>query len=211
MRAIVVLAALFTASHVYAGTWSEHISFRHSEKTSVKVTEPDGFKVTVAATDGDHAGVVPEVFDLPDRDAFVKVTIVSADGATWTKKIEVRAGQQTEVAVSYAAEATAPGGKARTFVGKVAHLGRACGKQWAVQIKAEILRHADGGTVTSWTLKPDDIYDLELAAGSYDVRVYKRSGDDWAWAFTGALSVDKDGWESGVGCRDGKPVIGAKL
>jgi len=95
----VVLGTLLLGSIVgvaiAGGTWSDKMNYRYSKGTSLKVTEPEGFKVTIVGGDGaEKADTVPALFGLPDQDAYVKVTLVAPDGTQWTKKVEVRANQQ---------------------------------------------------------------------------------------------------------------------
>ena len=210
MRALVVAVIVLGTGLAHAnGQWTERVDFRRSEQTSLKVVEPEGFKVTVTTDAGDKSGTAPEVFALANADAFVKVTITATDGASWTKKIEVRAGQQTQLAVAYTADTPKADKAGRTFVGSFAHLGGGCGSKWASTIKVELLRHADGAAAGTFQLAHKQVQQVQVGEGSYDVRVYKQSGADWSWVVTGALDVKKDGWEAGFGCKKGSstPVI----
>ena len=208
-RALVIAIALAASGVANAGgQWSDHVSFRRSEHTSLKVTEPDGFNVTVTTSDGDQVGAVPQVFTVADEDGFLKVTLTAPDGTAWSKKIEVRSGQQTELTVDYKAEQRA--GASRTFVGKFAHAGAACGKDYAVTIKAEFLRHSDGVAAGDLQVKSSHVTDVELTSGDYDVRVSKQSQGNWILVATGQVSVGHDGWEAAFGCRGDKLGVYSK-
>src|SRR5688572_5745756 len=94
-----LLALLFVlavgGAAIADASWSDKVNFRRTDRTSLKIVEPEGFKVTVTLPDGkEKAGTVPDLFPLPDQDAFVTVTITPTDGSKpWSKKIEVRSRQ----------------------------------------------------------------------------------------------------------------------
>lgn len=191
-----------------AGTWADQVSFRHSSQTSIKVVTPEGFKVTVTMPDGGQkTGTVPELFTLPDTDAFVTVAITPTDGsAPWSKKIEVRSKQQTELAISFKADAKAEPAKAagRSFVGRVANLGAGCGKTWDRSIKTEFLRKDDGASIKTVQIDSSKNVDVELPGAKYDVRVYFWDGAAWKFALTSeGHEIAKDGFTLGFGCPRG--------
>ncbi|HEU0031855.1 MAG TPA: hypothetical protein VFQ53_14575 [Kofleriaceae bacterium] len=204
-----MLLVLISGS-AFAGTWSDKINYRYSNQTSLKVTEPDGFKVIVTLGDGgEKVGTVPELFTLPDQDAFVKVTIVPSDGsAPWSKKIEVRARQQAELSVTFKADPAPkaePAKKAaRTYVGRFANKAGGCGRAWSRTIRVEFLISDDGSVVKQAQIDSSQNSDLELPGGKYDVRVYIWNDREWKFVLTSNHDIGKDGWTLGFGCPVGK-------
>ncbi|HEU0031856.1 MAG TPA: hypothetical protein VFQ53_14580 [Kofleriaceae bacterium] len=198
---------------IAGGSWSDKINYRYSTQTSIKVTEPDGFKVTVTLPDGsEKVGTVPELFTLPDQDAFVKVTLVPTDGSEpWSKKIEVRAKQQAELAVSFKADAPKgePAKNVRTYVGRFTNLAGGCGKAWNRQIRIEFLAAQDGATVKQAIIDPKRNIDLQIPSGKYDIRVFINNGSEWKFVITNQHEISKDGWSLGFGCAPGKsePIV----
>jgi hypothetical protein len=199
-----VVVGVLAAVAVAGGTWSDKINYRYSNGTSLKVTDPEGFKVTVTTADGDKTDTVPALFALPDQDSYVKVTLVAPDGTQWTKKVEVRAKQQAELAVQFKADAAKPEAPAgnRSFVGKFLNESGGCGKSWAKQIKADFIA-GDGATAKSQTIDPHTYVNMELASGKYDVRVFVKNGDVWDYVLTAPAQIAKDGWNLGFGCPKG--------
>jgi hypothetical protein len=206
---LALMLVLLMGGVAMAGTWSEKVNFRPSNKTSLKITEPEGFKVTAKLADGEEkVGTVPELFALPDGDAFVTVTITPTDGsAPWTKKIEVRSRQQTELTVSFkgdapkAEPAKAPG---RSFVGRMLNQAGGCGKAWDRSIKVDFLRGADGANAKTVQIDSKKNVDIEVGAGKYDVRVFIWNGTEWKFVLTSNHEITKDGWTLGFGCLRGK-------
>jgi hypothetical protein len=212
-RSLAVLVCL-AGTAIAGGTWNDTVNFRQAKATSLKVTEPEGFKVTVTTADGDKVSTVPDVFALPDQDAFVKVTLTSPQGESWSKKIEVRAKQQTELAVAFKADATAPAqpAKSRTFVGKFLNGAPGCGKSYNAGIRLDFLRSSDGQSVKQQLIDPGKTVDIEVPGGQYDVRVYIAQGQDYKYIHTSQWEFSKDGWVLGFGCVKGSktPAIVAE-
>ena len=206
-RSLVVIVGLAVAGSALAGgSWNETVNFRRANGTSIKITEPEGFKVTVALADGDKASTIPDVFNLPDQDAFVKVTLTSPQGEQWSKKIEVRANNQTELAVKFKADAAQPaadGKVVRSFVGKFLNATPGCGKNQSAQIRLDFLRSADGQSVKQQLIDPGKTVDIEVPTGQYDVRVYIAQGQDYKYIHTSQWEFSKDGWVLGYGCLKG--------
>ena len=202
----VVVASVALATSAYAGgSWSDKTDYRRSNGTSLKVTDPDGFKVTVAMPDGnDKADTVPAIFALPDQDTYVKVTVFAPDGTQWSKKIEIRANQQASVAVTFKADAAQPARTgARRFTGKLYNLASGCGRNYKRQIKMEVLRSGDGTVEQTQQLDDNTHINVELSGGKYDVRVFAWTGSQWDHVLTGTANVTKDGWQIGFGCKRG--------
>ncbi|MEO8702418.1 MAG: hypothetical protein ABI867_20410 [Kofleriaceae bacterium] len=204
---LIAVCVLVVSSVAHAGgSWSEKISFRSATSTSLKLVQPDGFAVLVTTGTGEKSGTVPDVFPLPNYDAFVTVVITAPGGSKWSKKVEIRAGHQTELAVTFtpaAVEAKPQGKAARSHVGRFVNRGGGCGKAWDRAIRAEF-RTADAGDVkTVVDLAPNEYKDVEIAAGGYDVRISFKDGSTWKFALTGKQTITKDGWALGFGCKAG--------
>ena len=89
MKLLSIALLMVAATLAFAGgNWSDKLNYRYSSATSLKVTDPEGFKVAVVMPDGNEkTGTVPELFTLPDQDAYVKVTVTAPDGATTTLQL----------------------------------------------------------------------------------------------------------------------------
>lgn len=202
----VVLVAVAGVA-IAGGAWSDKVAYRYSAGgTSLKVVEPDGFKVTVSTPEGDKTGTVPELFQLPDQDAYVKVTLTSPDGTSWNKKVEIRAKQQAELAVTYRADSpkAEPAKTARTYIGRFKNLGKGCSKAFDKTIKAEFLHPGDGAVAATVQVDSLKLLEVQVPAGRYDIRVFAWNGADWSFVVTAAQDVPaKDGWLLGFGCKTG--------
>jgi hypothetical protein len=205
---VVLIITILSSVAAAGGTWSEKISYSTATSTSLKVLEPDGFKVTV----GDKAATVPEIFQLANADAYVQVTIQAPDGTKWSKKVEVRAKHMAQVVVTFtpAKEPKAAAHRAaRNHIGRFVNGGKGCGKTWDRAIKAEF-RRPDGDAVKATVeLAPGEYKDVEVPAGGYEVRVSFKDGAAWKFALTGKHDIGKDGWALGFGCKPGAktPVL----
>jgi hypothetical protein len=170
-------------------------TFEYSGKTSIKVLDPTGAKVTV----GSEVDTVPHIFTLPDQDAFVPVKVVAADGEVWNGKIEVKARKQTVIhltqvakpAAAPAAPTAAPAAKHR-FVGHLKNTSKSCRASDRVNLfvfvkdGAEVKRvPAEAGTAT-----------VELEEGDYTVRAFQ--GDNFVRTFKKTISADN--WVVNIGC-----------
>ncbi len=80
-----------------------HDSSNQAGKTTLKLVSASasGFKIAVGVPGGQYFGNVPQVFELPDKDTDVPVTITAADGTTFQKKFAIKTGQETLVSVDY--------------------------------------------------------------------------------------------------------------
>jgi hypothetical protein len=211
---VLVFVVVAAAGTAIAGTWSDKVNYRFSQQTSIKIIEPEGFKVTVTLADGSvKVGTVPELFTLPDADAFVKVTITPTDGsAPWSKKVEVRAKQQTELAVAFKPDApkgepAKPSG--RGFFGRMINQGGGCGRGWNQSIKVEFLRKPDRIEQAGVQIAPSKNVDVELPGASYTVVVQLWNGKEWKFVTSSDHELTKDGWRLAFGCQKGSttPVV----
>lgn len=183
-------------------------SFSHSyaSKASIKVTEPAGFKVAVTLNGQASEDTIPHVFQVPDADAYVPMTITAPDGKVWSGKIEVKAHQQTLVAFKYsaAAAAAAPAAApaARKFMGHVMNQSNLC--KGPTALRYELMDEA-GAVAKQVDLKAGEEKAVELPGGAYTVRLYTPEASGWAYQTTHKnLSVADDRWAFTLGCKRGQ-------
>jgi hypothetical protein len=205
-RSLFILFALavLTFAGVALADWSYTTSFKHAAKTTLKVVEPDGFKVKVTIGSDVKEDTIPAVFQLPDGDAFVPVTVVAKDGSTWSQKIEVKDKQQTELKVQSPAgakPAPGPAGPSRKFIGSASNTTNRCtNPNDRGDLRYDFL--LDGTKVREVEVAVNRrIPNIEIAQGSYSVRVFKKRGSDYIFVTTSQLDVTKDGWEYSYGCK----------
>lgn len=204
---VTLLAVLFVASNAFAaGSFSEpRISFRYANATTLKITEPEGFRVTIAAVDGEKSGTIPEVFSLADKDDFVKVTITAPDGTAWTKKVEIQVKKQTELAVSFKPDvAKAEPSAARSYLGQLTNRTDGCGHRYAGEIRADFLAASDGSKAKTVAVAAGRNANVEVPSGSYDVRIFQAVRGEWQFVLSGRQELSKDGWRLTFGCSDRK-------
>ncbi len=208
----VVLVVASTA--LAAGHWTESLEYRYAGSTSLKVTEPEGFAISVETPDGVRTGTVPEVFSLENQDAYVTVRLTAPSGETWKKKIEMRARQQAELAVAFKPDdkpkaedkpSEKPADKPRAYVARVLNGGAGCeNKKYRAAIKTDFRRASDGESQVSLVVNDGVKQDFEIPAGTFSVRVYRYTGDAWDFAFTTEVTAPaRDGAVFGYGCVNG--------
>jgi hypothetical protein len=201
----VVASILFAGVSQADQPWSHTTGFAYAQKTSIKIIEPNGYKVSLTVDGRPKEDTVPAVFNLPDHDAFLPLTITAPDGKHWTGKIEVKAHQQTTVKFTYAAPgAPAPqnAGPARKFMGRVYNVTNYCHPQRRYELRFEFLK---GGQKTNEYTVPVGGYqnNLEVEQGTYDVRVFVKSSSGWNYNETfHGLAVEKDNWDFAWGCTE---------
>ncbi len=214
---LVLFAAIGTATA--AGSFSDRINYRPSRDTSIKIVEPEGFRVTIESPDGMQTGTVPELFRLPNQDAFVKVTMTSPDGTSWSKKVEIRQRNQAELSVTFKPDAArekekakdAP--RARTFITELQNKGSTCDatSPWRATISAQFLRASDGVVIGTLQLDDDKSGQTELPADTYDARVFSWNGTEWKLAVSTRVDIPaRDGFVLAFGCTKqsgARPVL----
>ncbi len=84
-----------------ASSWYFELSSHDDKSAALKVDGPKGFRVTLTTPAGELVGTIPQRFELPDRNGDARVTVTAPDGAIWSKKLQVKAKQETEVSVDY--------------------------------------------------------------------------------------------------------------
>jgi hypothetical protein len=204
---------LLSASATADAGWQHNVShkFAANSKTTLKITGADGLKASVTIDGNAKEDTIPAIFSLPDHDAFIPVTITSADGKVFNQKIEVKAHQQTDLAVKYEGEAKAPAAAApgRKFLGHAGSFMERCKE--SRELKMEFLRSSDGQSASSIVLKPQSSQNVELTAGQYDVRLFWRapgSNGDFSFWRTEKLEVTADEWIFAYGCKSKREAPG---
>jgi hypothetical protein len=108
----------FTSVAAAEDTWTPTVSFSRGDSSSIKVFEPDGYKASITVGGEMQSDTVPAVLRVPNADDFVVVTITAPSGAKWSKKIETKKYQVTELRVKHQAAAQpGPGGAAKKLFG----------------------------------------------------------------------------------------------
>ncbi len=204
-RLALILFVLFVSLFASAAQadFTNTVSYAYSQATSIKVTSPANFKIKVQVGGQEKEDTIPAIISLPDQDAFVPVTIIAPDGKSWSGKIEVKAKQQATIAFTYTAQAAAPAAAApaRKFIGKVTNLTNTCDATHQGTMHFEFLDA--GGTkvyevdVEMNTFKPN----VDIPAGSYDVRVFKKTAQGPIYQTTSKYTISQDGWNFEWSCK----------
>jgi hypothetical protein len=181
----------------HADEWSNTQEFTNAQSASIKVVEPEGYTVTING----RTDTAPAVFSVDNANNYLAMTVKSPDGATWTKKIEVKEYKQSVVRIKHVkAAAPAPGdnkAKPMSYVGTVSNTTNNCATGRAA-IKLEFIAGAE--VAKSAVLESGARSNLELNVGAYRIRLYTSNGQAWEFKQTIDYNVDKDGWVYDWGC-----------
>jgi len=208
MLKTVVMAAVIVVVIPFAHAedkWSETVTFSRSDQSTMKIVEPEGYKVSVTIDGNNVTDTVPAAIKMPQTDGFYMVTLTAPNGAQWAKKIEVKRYQVTELRVSHAAgdkPAAAPAAQARKFIGNVRNKVATCGKKLAARVD---FIDASGAGVASIQVKSAAFEQTTLQPGSYDIRAYvwDQGANDWTYQTTGKAQISADGWSTTLECGKG--------
>lgn len=180
----------------YADDWSNTTEFSNADSSSIRVVEPEGYTVTVNG----KTDTVPAVFSVDNAANYYVVAFKSPEGATWSKKIEVKAYKQTVLRVKHvksAAPAEDNQAKAMSYVGTVTNTSNNCASG-RTAIKVDFMAGAD--LAKSAVLEAGAHTNVELAVGSYKIRLWVSDGQSWNFKQTVDYTVKKDGWIYSWGC-----------
>jgi outer membrane biosynthesis protein TonB len=86
-----------------AASWDYEVNNQDdpAPRPAVKVMGPKGFKVALTSPAGDLVGSIPQRFELAEGTGSVRVTVTAPDGDVWSKRIDLKPKQETEVAVDF--------------------------------------------------------------------------------------------------------------
>jgi len=84
-----------------ASSWDYGVTHEDAASAALEVSGPKGFRVTLALPAGEIVGTLPQRFELPDRDGDARVIVMGPDGTVWSRKVEVKAKQLTQVSVDF--------------------------------------------------------------------------------------------------------------
>lgn len=200
LRSLVLLCVLIVPTTAFADDdWSVTPELRPANTASIRVVEPEGYEVTVQ----NRTDQVPAVFSVRNADDYVLLAVRAPSGATWERKIEVKAYHQTVVRIRHVAsapkkDAARPAATA-SYVGVLANTTHVCKKASdRIDIRVELLRGAD--VIKTVDVPVRSRIDAEVPGGSYRARRYHRTSGGWQYAGTQELEVTKDGWIYHWGC-----------
>lgn len=179
------------------------VSHAYAAKSSIKITEPAGFKVAVTVDGKTTEDTIPHVFALADADAFVPITVTAPDGKQWSGKIEVKAHQQTQLAFKYTAAGPAPAARpAAKFIGHLVNDTDRChpARIQRVPFRYDVLDEHQA-VVAQVDVQPGQDKTAELPAGTYSIRLYMQEGSEWKYKETfKGIAITSDRWGFGLGC-----------
>jgi hypothetical protein len=188
-----------------AAEFTHTVTHDYAAKTSLKVVEPTGFKVSVVVDGKTFEDTVPHIFQMPEHDAYVPVTITSPEGKTQTVKIEVKAHKQAVLAFKFTPDAPAAApAKAkentRKHIGNIKSDTDNCTGQMRAAIRLDM--QDDAGTLVHQVqLNPGELKQADLPEGKYNVRVFIYNGSQWIYRETVSKELVKDGWLFSYGCQ----------
>jgi outer membrane biosynthesis protein TonB len=84
-----------------ASHWDYEVHNRPASTAAVKVDGAAGLKVTLTTAAGTLVGALPQRFELHDHDDDVRITVMAPDGTQWSRQIQVKAKQETQVDVDF--------------------------------------------------------------------------------------------------------------
>ncbi len=202
--AIFLLAAVVSLfASVAQADFTHTVTYGYSQGTSIKITSPANFKVKVQVGGQEKEDTIPAIIALPDQDAYVPVTIIAPDGKSWTGKIEVKAKQQATVSFGYTADAApaAQAGAARKFIGKITNLTNTCDATHQGSMHFEFL-DANGQKLYETDLDMNQFKpNVEVPAGTYDVRIFKKTPQGPIYQTTTKYTVSADNWHFEWSCK----------
>jgi hypothetical protein len=86
-----------------AASWDYEVTNQDGtgSRPAIKVTGATGVKVALTSPAGDLVGSIPQRFELAEGTGDVRVTVTAPEGAVWSKRIELKPKQETEVSVGF--------------------------------------------------------------------------------------------------------------
>ena len=198
IRLAFAILCIALPSVALADEWSHTEELQSANTASIRVTEPEGYQVTING----RTDTAPAVFAVPNADNYFVLQISAPSGAHWERKIETKAFRQTVVKIRHVASTApaAPAGKVASYVGVVFNTTHLCKKQAdRRETRFEFVRGSDVIKVVDVGVRAR--VDAELPAGDYRVRLYLRTKDAWEFSGVSDKSINKDGWIQSYGCE----------
>ncbi len=187
--------------------WTHEVTYAYSSgNTSLKVTDPKNFKVSVKVSGNEVEKTIPAIFTLPKKDDYLWVKVTAKDGKIWKEKIEIKARKQAILKVNYTAAKGKPkpksAGKAlRKYIGKVVNSSQYCKKSQNGTMRFDFMKQ--GNKKYSFTVDAGKTKNnLDIEEGQYEIRVFLKGN----FFKTFKQTISKDGWKVSFGCPKPKKV-----
>jgi hypothetical protein len=174
-------------------------SFERSAKTSLKVLEPTGAKVSGTVAGVPKQEEVPAIFSLPDEAAYLVVKVTMPDGETWAGKVEIKARHQTVVRFVQGKKGAQPS-PAKAFSGRLLNTSGSDACDVGENLRFKVSRNGRE-VFTSQLVFPGRGVEVALEAGTYAVsllgvgittfgmRAFVVKGEAWTFA-SGCVKED---------------------
>ncbi len=207
LLAAISLVAMVASPARAEDKWSDTKAFVRSDATSLKILEPEGYRVSVVVDKKVVSDTLPAIVRLPDE-GFYQVTITAPSGAAWSQKVEARRYQITELRVKHTvseAPATPAAAPQRKYIGTMVNRVSTCGKKLAAKVEL-----VDGAGVTAaFQIKTNSLEQGSVVGGTYDVRAYvwDAGANDWTYQTTTSALFNRDNWKITLLCGTGKLEI----
>lgn len=187
-----------------ASEFTHNVSHDYAAKTSLKVVEPAGYKVSIVVDGRTQEDTVPHIFQMPEHDAYVPVTITSPEGKTTTVKVEVKAHKQAVLSFKHtpAAEPAAAKAKdsAKKHIGNIKSDTNNCAADARFALRLDLQDDA-GNLIHQAQLNPGEVKQADLPEGNYRVRIFVYANNQWVYRETVSKELVKDGWLLSYGCQ----------
>jgi hypothetical protein len=149
--ALVVTAVVVASPAEAQDSWTETVSFTRSEASGIKVSEPDGYAVSIKGEGVAQKDNVPTVLRVPNTEAFYVLTFTAPNGATWSTKVETKRSHITELRVKHTTAAASSPAASRKFYGKFSMSKKSPCKEDGSGQKIDFVS-PDGSVAASFTM-----------------------------------------------------------
>ena len=197
LRLVLALITLAAPALARADEWSHTAELQSASTASIRVVEPEGYHVTV----NERTDAAPAVFAVPNADNYIVLGVRAPSGATWERKIEVKAYRQTVVRIRHVAARAdkPPPARGASYIGVVANTLHLC-KKAADRRDIRLVFVLGADEIKTVDVKLRSRTDVELPGGQYRVRRFVQGASGWEYASTLEYAVEKDGWVYQWGC-----------
>ena len=205
LLAVPVIIAMYSQSAAAEEKWSETVSLTRADSAELNISEPSGYTISIKIGNDVKTDTVPAVFGVANGvanvNAFYPVTFTAPNGATWTKKFQVKKHSSTDIKVSHSTVvAPAAAAPKEAAVGK--RMGTVYNKTGKCSIGGTVkleFSHPEHGTVTS-QVDLKKWQQLDIKAGTYSVRAFFWMNNAWVYQVTRDIKIERDGWELTSSC-----------